>query len=96
LQEKVKGSASVKYKVDIVVKRKPGILDPEGNTIFEALKRLGSTEIESVKVSKMFQLVVSAPSEKIAFDTVTGVSGKILINPIIEDFTVGVVEPVEE
>ena len=76
-------------KVVVDVMLKPEILDPQGQAIQRALPSLGFDTVSSVRQGKHFELEISgadahALAEKIA--------STLLANPVIEDFTVGVVE----
>ena len=76
-------------KVVVDVMLKPEILDPQGQAIQRALPSLGFDQVSGVRQGKHFELDISssdagAVAEKIA--------STLLANPVIEDFTVGVVD----
>jgi len=78
----------MKYRTDIVVSRKKGVADPEGNTIAEALARLGNKNISSVRVSRMFQLTIEAKDLAQTRQIAEKVAAEVLTNPVIETFTI--------
>ncbi|MBN1755348.1 phosphoribosylformylglycinamidine synthase subunit PurS [bacterium] len=80
------------YKATIYIKRKEGVLDPEGYTIKEAVTNIGHYYIKDIKVGKFYNIVISADSLADAEQKLTWVSEQILSNPIIEQFKVEVVE----
>jgi len=77
-----------KFKANIVVSRKRGVADPEGNTIAEALVRLGNKSILSVRVSRMFQLTIDAKDIAQTKQIAERVATEVLTNPVIETFTI--------
>ena len=46
-------------KVQIVVKLKDGVLDPQGEAIQRSLKKLGHKEISRVRQGRYFELEIS-------------------------------------
>ena len=78
----------MKFAIDILVRRKPGVADPEGNTIRDALERLGYGKVLEVRTAKMFSLVIEAGSPGEAKNVATEIGEKILANPVIEDFQI--------
>jgi len=77
-----------KYSADVLVRRKKGVADPEGNTIAEALERLGYKDVFAVKVSRMFELTVNADGEEQVIKIAEEIAEKILANPVIEEFSI--------
>jgi phosphoribosylformylglycinamidine synthase subunit PurS len=76
-------------KVVVDVMLKPEILDPQGQAIERALPTLGFDQVSNVRQGKHFELEITesdaqALAEKIA--------STLLANPVIEDFTIGVVQ----
>jgi phosphoribosylformylglycinamidine synthase subunit PurS len=75
-------------KAHVYVTPKPSVLDPQGQTIHNALRKIGYSQVDSVRQGKYFVLsladglnadVARAQVEKIARD--------VLTNPVIEEFT---------
>ena len=77
-----------KFKAIIRVKRKPGVLDPQGKTILESLKRLEYENIESVFVGKAFFIDIKSQDEEAAKKALSEIALKVLSNPIIEEFEI--------
>ena len=82
------------YRVKIIVERKPGVADPEGSTITDALKRLGNQSVIKVNVSKLFVLQVEAVNPSAAKAIALEIGKTILSNPIIETFSVFTIEEI--
>jgi phosphoribosylformylglycinamidine synthase len=77
-----------KYITKIEVKFKPGVLDPQGETIKHALFNLGYRNVETVRTGKLFWVELEAEEVENALQTAGQVANKLLANPIIEDFEV--------
>ncbi|MCD6097266.1 phosphoribosylformylglycinamidine synthase subunit PurS [bacterium] len=78
------------FTVKVYVRRKEGVLDPEGNTIAGAIASIGYKGISSVRTGKIFIIRLEAPSADSARKDMEKVADKLLSNPIIEDYTVTV------
>ena len=72
-----------KVVVDVVLK--PEILDPQGQAIVGALRRLGVTGVLDVRQGKHFELEVS---DSVDDETLHHLSDTLLANPVIENFTI--------
>ena len=83
------------FQLEIRVKPRPGLLDPQGKAIHNALHSLGWDSIEDVRVGKVIYLELEAASREIAVDRVHAMCRKLLSNPVTEDFEVSVSEEVE-
>lgn len=77
-----------RYSLEIRIKPRPGLLDPEGKAIHHALQSLGWGEVEEVRVGKVVYLDLEAESEEAATEAATAMCRKILSNPVTEDFQV--------
>jgi len=75
-------------KAHVYVTLKASVLDPQGQTIHNALRKIGFTQVEAVRQGKYFALSLAegmtvdearAQVERIARD--------VLTNPVIEEFT---------
>jgi phosphoribosylformylglycinamidine synthase len=76
------------------VSLKPGLLDPQGKAVQEALPTLGWTNVSDVRVGKHVQFTVEAPDEAAARAEVEEIAHKLLSNPVIEDFQVLAMEEI--
>ena len=76
-------------KVVVDVMLKPEILDPQGQAIQRALPSLGFEQVRAVRQGKHFELDVDADDPARAAEEV---ARTLLANPVIEEFTVRVVE----
>ncbi|HOJ50645.1 MAG TPA: phosphoribosylformylglycinamidine synthase subunit PurS [Spirochaetota bacterium] len=71
----------MKYRV--ILKLKPNVLDPEGNTIKEAGLRIGFNNIKDIRVGKVFEIEIDGNIE----DAKT-ITEKLLLNPVIETYEI--------
>ncbi len=81
----------MKFKTDVRVTLKDGVLDPQGMTIGRALADLGFDSIVSVGTGKLFELEIDADSEAKAREIAAAAASKLLANPVIEGFKIEVV-----
>ncbi|MFW6200805.1 MAG: phosphoribosylformylglycinamidine synthase subunit PurS [Gemmatimonadota bacterium] len=79
-----------RYRIEILVTPRPGLLDPEGNAIHHALQSLGYANVESVRVGKVIYLDVDADGESQAREEADTMCRKVLANPVTEDYEIQV------
>ncbi len=72
-------------KVVVQVMPKTEILDPQGQAIVGALRRLGFDGISDVRQGKRFELVVD---EGVADEVLAEIAESLLANTVIEDWSV--------
>jgi phosphoribosylformylglycinamidine synthase len=78
----------VRYRAQVVVSLKDGLLDPQGKAIEGALPALGWTNVSGVRVGRYVQLDVEAGDEAAAAARVHEMAERLLSNPVIETFRV--------
>jgi phosphoribosylformylglycinamidine synthase PurS subunit len=72
-------------KVNVIVKPKEAILDPQGNAVRDAMKHLGMPEVRSVRIGKYLEIDVEG--EDVDLDQrLHGLCRDLLSNPVIEDY----------
>lgn len=79
-----------KFEAVVNVLLKPGISDPQGQTIERALPALGYEGVEGVRVGKHIELSVEASSEEEARAQIQEMCERLLANPVIESYEVTV------
>jgi len=79
-------------RVIVNVMLKPEILDPQGRAIQGALGRLGLTGVTDVRQGKQFVIDLAGELDADRSVTLEKLAGELLSNPVIEDFTLTVVE----
>jgi phosphoribosylformylglycinamidine synthase subunit PurS len=75
-------------KARVHVKLKPGVLDPQGEAIGNALAGLGFTGIGEVRQGKLIELDLSETDPARAREQVEAMCKELLANPVIEDYTI--------
>jgi phosphoribosylformylglycinamidine synthase len=87
-----------RYSLEVRIKPRLGLLDPEGKAIHHALQSLGWGGVAEVRVGKVLYIDLEAESGEAASEAATAMCRKILANPVTEDFEVvliGEAPPVE-
>lgn len=72
-------------KVRILVRLKPGVLDPQGRAVHHALDGLGFADIEDVRVGRMIELEVADGTTD---ETLAKMCEQLLANMVIEDYVI--------
>jgi phosphoribosylformylglycinamidine synthase subunit PurS len=79
-------------KVRILVSFKDSVLDPQGQTVKNALHTMGYEAVRDVRQGKVFELELEGVSEEEAKKLVPEVAHKVLANPIIEKYAWQIIE----
>ena len=78
----------MRYRAQIVVSLKEGLLDPQGKAVEGSLPALGWTNVSGVRVGRYVQLDVDAEGAGAVEDQVRRMAERLLSNPVIETFDV--------
>ena len=79
-------------KAHVWVMLKPTVLDPQGQTIHNALASLGYAQIHGVRQGKFFVLELNGMSRAEAQKQVERIAREVLTNPVIEEFRFEILE----
>jgi phosphoribosylformylglycinamidine synthase PurS subunit len=79
-------------RVRILVSYKDSVLDPQGQTVKNALHTLGYDFIKDVRQGKVFELDLEELSQEEIKKIIPEISDKVLANPIIEKFSWQIIE----
>ena len=80
-------------KARVYVSMKPSVLDPQGQTICQALQGLGHSEIASVRQGKYFEIGLAQDvSRDSAARLLDSVAREVLSNPVIEEYRVDLLD----
>ena len=75
-------------KLIVRVRLNDTVLDPQGEAIANSLKTLGFQNINSVRQGKIIELDLDEIDKKRALELVTEMCDKLLVNKIIENFSI--------
>ena len=75
-------------KAYVYVTLKPSVLDPQGQTIQNALRKIGFSDVSGVRQGKYFTVLLG---EGLSVDSartqVEHIAREVLTNPVIEEYT---------
>ena len=75
-------------KAHVYVTLKTSVLDPQGQTIHNALRKIGFADVNAVRQGKYFALSLSDGMKPDAAKAqVERIAREVLTNPVIEEFT---------
>jgi phosphoribosylformylglycinamidine synthase subunit PurS len=77
-------------KAKVYVTYKPGVLDPQGQTVCQFLRSHGQSKVRDVRIGKLIEFDLDEIPQTEAESLLTDISSKLLANPIIETFRVEV------
>jgi len=78
-------------KVSVLVRPKPGILDPQGKAVEESLRHLGFA-VDGARVGRLVDLEVQASDPSEARAEVERMCSELLANPLIESYEIELAE----
>jgi phosphoribosylformylglycinamidine synthase PurS subunit len=74
-------------KATVLVRPKPGILDPQGQAVESSLRHLGF-EVSDARVGRLVDIDVAAEDQAEALVQIERMCEQLLTNPLIESYTV--------
>src|ERR1700755_1072651 len=72
-------------KVQVVVKPKEAVLDPQGAAVRDAMHHLGMPEVRSVRIGKFMEIELEGGAADLE-KRLHGLCRDLLSNPVIEDY----------
>ncbi len=78
------------YKATIFVTLRPSILDPKGKASLHALQSLGMSSIKGVRMGKLIEMDIDAPSEEDARSIAADSCEKLLANVVMENYHIDI------
>lgn len=72
-------------KVRVLVRLKPGVLDPQGRAVHHALEGLGFAGVADVRIGRLIELEVADGTDH---EALTAMCEKLLANTVIENFSI--------
>lgn len=79
-------------KIRVLVSYKDSVLDPQGQTVKNALHTLSYDYVKEVRQGKVFELDLEGVTPEKAEEVIPEIAHTVLANPIIEKFEWQVIE----
>ncbi|MFM7404552.1 MAG: phosphoribosylformylglycinamidine synthase subunit PurS [Erythrobacter sp.] len=76
-------------QVRVLVRLKPGVLDPQGRAVHHALEGLGFEGVTDVRIGRLIELDVAEGTDRAG---IAAMCEKLLANTVIENFTIETLE----
>jgi phosphoribosylformylglycinamidine synthase PurS subunit len=76
-----------RYRADVTVIPKDGVLDTQGKAVERTLRSHGYEAVAGVRVGKFVRLEIKAPDEEAAGDVVRSAANDLLVNDLIESYS---------
>lgn len=77
----------MKARVEVHVQLKPGMLDPQGETLTHALAGLGYESVAGMRVGKWITFDIEGPDAASIDAQIDEMCSRLLANPVIEQYT---------
>jgi phosphoribosylformylglycinamidine synthase len=71
----------------VFVRLRPGVLDPQGQTIRRALEGLGFPEVKDLRVGKVLELELEETDPARARARLEDMCRRLLANPVVEEYS---------
>jgi phosphoribosylformylglycinamidine synthase PurS subunit len=75
-------------KARVEIRLKPGVLDPQGKAIGNALAQLGFAGIGEIRQGKLIEIDLAETDPAAAHAQVEAMCRELLANPVIENYTI--------
>jgi phosphoribosylformylglycinamidine synthase subunit PurS len=76
------------FRVDLTVRPKPGVRDPQGDAVEEALRGLGYAKLKVHAVGRTLRMDLDVASKDEAKKTADEMCKRLLVNPNLETYEV--------
>tara|TARA_B100001121_G_C18328035_1_gene451936 strand:+ start:332 stop:613 length:282 start_codon:yes stop_codon:yes gene_type:complete len=77
-----------KLKFSVTVTLKKDVLDPQGKVVQNTLINLGMKNLKSIRQGKFFEIEINENDQNKAEKKINEMCEKLLVNLIIEDYTI--------
>ena len=82
----------MKFKAEIEILPKKGLLDPQGKAVLQSMPRIGADNVTEVSVGRFITLEIDAENASKAEETAELASKKLLANLIMESYNIRISE----
>lgn len=76
----------MKFRAEIVVTLREGVLDPQGQAVRDGLFSMGYAGVRDVRVGRHIEIELEAAGEAEARAAVDEMTRRLLANPVIEEY----------
>jgi phosphoribosylformylglycinamidine synthase len=76
----------------VLIRLRSGIMDVQGTAVQRALVGLGFSDLRGLRVGKVIEVDIDAPSAAAGRTRVDEMCKKLLANPVLEDYTIETIE----
>jgi phosphoribosylformylglycinamidine synthase subunit PurS len=80
------------YRIDLAVRLRSGVKDPQAEAVQESLVRLGHQGVTVDGVGRLLSLSIDCPTEEDARRITEDLCEELLVNPNLETYSMSVVE----
>jgi phosphoribosylformylglycinamidine synthase PurS subunit len=78
----------MRFRVSVHIIPRRGLLDPQGKAVADALHTLGFTAVADVHIGRHLVIETDAANAGAAEQSVREMCGRLLANPVTEDFEI--------
>ncbi len=82
-----------RFLINVHIVPRKGLLDPQGKAVADSLRTLGFGGVRDVHVGRHLVLELEAADAVAADSAVRDMCGRLLANPVTEDFEIAAVRP---
>jgi len=75
-------------KVQVQIRLKKGVADPEGDNTLKALNLLGFKGLSAVHSAKLFEIELEEENREMVKEQVEEMCRRLLANPVIQDYRI--------
>ena len=79
-------------KFSVTVTLKKDVLDPQGKVVLNTLTNLGMSNVKNIRQGKFFEIDLNEKDQKKAEKKINEMCKKLLVNLIIEDYSINRVQ----
>ncbi len=79
----------MRFRAEVLITLKSGVLDTQGKAVSTSLRRLGHQGLEEVRIGRVASVVLEASSAEDARRQVEAMCRDLLVNDIIEEARIG-------
>jgi phosphoribosylformylglycinamidine synthase PurS subunit len=78
------------FRVDLAVRPRPGVKDPQAEAVAESLARLGHLQVGVDGVGRLLSLTIDCATAAEAEQITAGLCDELLVNPSLETYSMTV------